>query len=131
MKYAHSILSFDLLRLYYQIPLDSYDLFTHIIQSSFTGIGALAELNLGLLMLLCNDVFHWLGASLELNCIRASDATQGLYSLSGKTSYRQISWSLEAARLDVAIIVSFWNLTGTSAAAVPRYLSNFRAIGKV
>ena len=27
--------------------------------------------------------------------------TQGLYSLSGKTSYRQISWSLEATRLDV------------------------------
>ena len=26
----------------------------------------------------------------------------GLYSLNGKTSYRQISWSLEAARLDVA-----------------------------
>ena len=41
---------------------------------------------------------------------------QGLYSLSGKTSYRQISWSLEAARLDVAMVVSLWNLTGTSAA---------------
>ena len=57
--------------------------------------------------------------------------TQGLYSLSGKTSYRQISWSLEAARLDVTMVVSLWNLTGTSAAALPRYLSNFRAIGKV
>ena len=31
---------------------------------------------------------------------------QGLYSLSGKTSYRQISPSLEDARLDVTIIVS-------------------------
>ena len=41
---------------------------------------------------------------------------QGLYSLSGKTSYRQISRSLEAARLDVTIIVSLWNLTGISAA---------------
>ena len=30
---------------------------------------------------------------------------QGLYSLSGKTSYRQISWSLEAARSDVIMIV--------------------------
>ena len=39
----------------------------------------------------------------------------GLYSLSGKTSYRKISWSLEAARLDVAMVVS----------------PNFRAIGKV
>ena len=60
-----------------------------------------------------------------------SHTTLGLYSLSGKTSYRQISWSLEAARLDVAMVVSLWNLTGTSAAALPRYLPNFRAIGKV
>ena len=42
-----------------------------------------------------------------------------LYSLSGKTSYRQISWSLEAARLDVLMIVSLWNLTGISAALLP------------
>ena len=55
---------------------------------------------------------------------------QGLYSLSGKTSYRQISWSLEAARLDVAMVVSLCNLKGTSAAALPRYLPDFRAIGK-
>ena len=55
----------------------------------------------------------------------------GLYSLSGKTSYRQISWSLEAARLDVAMVISLWNLTATSAAVLPRYLPNFRAIGKV
>ena len=50
----------------------------------------------------------------------------GLYSLSGKTSYRQISWSLEAARLGVMIIAPLWNLTGTAGG-----LSNFRAIGKV
>ena len=56
---------------------------------------------------------------------------QGLYSLISKTSYRQISWSLEAARLDVAMTVSLWNLTGTSAAVLPRYLPNFRAIEKV
>ena len=37
-----------------------------------------------------------------------SHTTLGLYSLSGKTSYRQISWSLEAARLDVAMVVSLW-----------------------
>ena len=66
---------------------------------------------------------YWYGAQSHL--------TQGFYSLSGKTSYRQISWSLEAARLDVAMAVSLWNLTGTSAAALPRYLSNFRAIGDV
>ena len=56
---------------------------------------------------------------------------QGRYSLSGKTSYRQISWNLEAVRLDVIMILSLWNLTGISAALLPGCLSNFRAIGKV
>ena len=55
----------------------------------------------------------------------------GLYSLSGKTSYRQTSWSLEAARLDVIMVPPLWNLTDISAALLPRCLSNFRAIGKV
>ena len=55
----------------------------------------------------------------------------GLYSLSGKTSHRQISWSFEAARLGVMIIAPLWNLTGPSAALPPRGLSNCRAIGKV
>ena len=40
----------------------------------------------------------------------------GLYSPSGKTSYSQISWSLEAARLGVMIIAPLWNLTSASAA---------------
>ena len=50
---------------------------------------------------------------------------QGLYSLSGNTSYRQISWGLKAARLDVIMTVSLWNLTDISAALLPRCLSNF------
>ena len=54
--------------------------------------------------------------------------TQSLYSLSGKTSYRKISWSLEAARFGFKLFQSLWNLTGTSAALQPRCLSNFRAI---
>ena len=58
-------------------------------------------------------------------------SSQGLYSLSGKTSYRQISWSLEATRLGVINIAPLLNLTGTSAALLPMGLSNFRAIGKV
>ena len=41
----------------------------------------------------------------------------GLYSLSGKTSYRKISWSLEAARFGFKLFQSLWNLAGTSAAA--------------
>ena len=54
--------------------------------------------------------------------------TLGLYSLSGKTSYRKISWSLEAARFGFKLFQSLWNLAGTSAALLPRCLSNFRAI---
>ena len=52
----------------------------------------------------------------------------GLYSLSGKTSYRKISWSLEAARFGFKLFQSLWNLARTSAALLPRCLSNFRAI---
>ena len=52
----------------------------------------------------------------------------GLYSLSGKTSYRKISWSLEAARFGFKLFQSLWNFAGTSAALLPRCLSNFRAI---
>ena len=58
-------------------------------------------------------------------------ATLGLYSLSFKTFYRQISWTLEAARLDAIMIVPHWHLIGTSAALLPGCLSNFRSIGKV
>ena len=53
---------------------------------------------------------------------------QGLYSLSGKMSYRKISLSLETARFGFKFFPSLWNLTGTSAAALPRCPSNFRAI---
>ena len=51
----------------------------------------------------------------------------GLYSLNGKTSYHQVSWSLEARRFCVIIIVSLWNLTGISAPLLPKCISNFRA----
>ena len=61
---------------------------------------------------------RWTGSSLD----------QGLYSLSGKTSYRKISWSLEAARFGFKLFQSLWNLAGTSAALLPSCLSNFRAI---
>ena len=37
----------------------------------------------------------------------------GLYSLSGRTSYRKISWILEAARFGFRPFQSLWNLTGT------------------
>ena len=50
---------------------------------------------------------HWTGSS---------EVVQGLYSLSDKTSYRHISWSLEITRLDLIMIVSLWHLTGISTA---------------
>ena len=53
------------------------------------------------------------------------------YSLSGKTSYRQISWILQTTRLDFIMIAWFWNVKGISAALLQRCLSNFRAIRKV
>ena len=43
-------------------------------------------------------------------------------------SYRNISWSLEAARFRFRLFQSFWNLTGTWKAALSRCLSNFLAI---
>ena len=58
-------------------------------------------------------------------------AAKGLYSLSGKTYYRRISWSFEAARLDIIMLVLLWNLTSISAALLPMCLSNFRAMVKV
>ena len=54
------------------------------------------------------------------------DNTQGLYSLSERTSYRKISWSHEAARFGFRLSQSLWNLTGNSAAALPRCLSYFK-----
>ena len=62
---------------------------------------------------------------------RISPAPKGFYSLSDKTSYRQTSWSLEAARLGIIMIVPLWDLTGFLAALLPRCLLNFKAIRKV
>ena len=51
----------------------------------------------------------------------------GLYSLSGKTSYRQISWSLEAARLDVAMVVSLW-VTCSAAEWPAKFQSDWKSL---
>ena len=50
----------------------------------------------------------------------------GLYSLSGRMSYRMISWSLEATRFRFRIFQSIGNLTGILAATLPSCLSNFK-----
>ena len=67
---------------------------------------------------------------LVVSCDPLTHTLQGLCSLNRRTSYRKISWSLEAARLDIIMIVSLWNLTGMSAALLSRCMLNFRAIGK-
>ena len=71
-----------------------------------------------------SNMICYTGKMTSLYWIRAL----GLYSLSGKTSYRKISWSLEAARFGFKLFQLLWNLAGTSAALLPRCLSNFRAI---
>ena len=71
---------------------------------------------------------HKLQSMMRANGWIYSIVTLGLYSLSGKMFYHQISWSFEAARLGVMMIISLWNLTGISAVQLPRCLSNFRAI---
>ena len=60
-----------------------------------------------------------------------ADTILSLYSLSGRTFYCRISWSHEAVRLDVMMIVSFWYLTEISVALLPMCLSNFKATWKV
>ena len=52
----------------------------------------------------------------------------GPVSISNKTSYVKVSWSLQAARFVFTIARSLWNLAGTSAALLPMCLSNFKAM---
>ena len=52
-------------------------------------------------------------------CFTGREVVLGLYLLSGKTSYRKISWSLEAARFGFILFQLLWNLTGTLAEALP------------
>ena len=95
-----------------------------------------------------SDTGHWCDCDNEIRhpssaCPQRLDTTRydtdtwfavhhlGLYSVSGKTSYRQISRSLEAARSAAIMILSLLNLTGISAELLTWCLSNFKVIGKV
>ena len=62
--------------------------------------------------------------------VGSNPSGQGPVSISDKTSYCKISQSLEAARFVFRIVPSLWNLTGTSAAGLPKCLSNFKAMRK-
>ena len=59
---------------------------------------------------------HWnnneMYVSAAINIMQPLKQPQGLYSPSGKASYRQILWRLKAARLAVIMIVLLSNLTG-------------------
>ena len=57
-----------------------------------------------------------------------SEDTLGPASISDKTSYRKISWSLNAARFVFGIVRSLWNLTGTLTALLPMCLPNFKVM---
>ena len=54
----------------------------------------------------------------------------GIFLISDKTDYDQISQNFEAMRSRVSHVVSIWNLTCVSAAQLPSRLSNFRATGE-
>ena len=61
----------------------------------------------------------------------SSQAILGRYSLSGMTSYRQIPWSLEAARLDAIMIVAlkFVRHLGNAADEVPiKFQSDWKSL---
>ena len=58
------------------------------------------------------------------NCI----GNLGPISISDKTSYCKITWSIEAARFVFRIVRSLWNLSGTSAAVLPTCLPNPKAM---
>ena len=49
---------------------------------------------------------------------------RGPVSIYEKTSFRNISWKLEATRLVLSIVVSLWNLTGTAAEVPVKFQSD-------
>ena len=55
----------------------------------------------------------------------------GLYSLSGRTPYRKISWYLEAARFGIRLFQSLWNLTSPSAANFRTMRSLWHSISRL
>ena len=61
----------------------------------------------------------------DFRCRRAVDSSS---SLSGHTSCRMISWSLEDSRVGYRVFQSFWDLTDTTTAVLPRCLIHFRKV---
>ena len=55
----------------------------------------------------------------HLRCLCVPKKNLGLYSLIGRWSYRKISWSLEATRSDVIVIISFWSEIWEASRLIP------------
>ena len=70
----------------------------------------------------------WYPSHSSMLSVSKGSIALGLYSLSSRTPYCKISWSLEAARYDDCIALKFGRHLGSDAAEVP---VQFRAIGKV
>ena len=66
--------------------------------------------------------------SCELIDVRDHNRQYIIQNSVGPPFTKRISWNLEATRSGIKILESFWNLTGVSAALLPRHISNFRAI---
>ena len=82
--------------------------------------------------IICSNIFlQNVSGTMSEKCYIFPWHQPGFYSLSRKTYYRQIPWSLEATELDVIMIVSLWKLTGIPSAVLPKCLPNYIAIGKV
>ena len=70
----------------------------------------------------------WLSREWTLRvAIMQDSAYTGAVLISHKTSHRKISRNLVGAR-SIRVFQSVWNLTGASAAVLPRRLPNFKAI---
>ena len=79
------------------------------------------------------DGFVWDLRMVYLQCVSNGECSLAYtYSgpFSGKRSYYILGSRKVSARENVNTIVSFWNLTGSPTALLPRRLPNFRAIGK-
>ena len=72
-----------------------------------------------------NQNRFWTGLQIILLC--SPSPLSGVYSRSDKTSYHQISWSPEDARLD-RMLISLWNMTGILAALLSMCLWNISTL---
>ena len=77
-------------------------------------------------------LIHWLPSGLKHPWLDAHMRPWAfIHYADGRISAKWSPWSPEATRFGFRLVQSLWNVTGTSAAVLPRCLSNFRAIRKL